>query len=125
MYIQGMAAQTRIFLLCIGFGFVFGLISEAVRFIRKMISLSKRAVFIQDIVCFILLTVFIFFFLLCVSSGEIRLYIISGIALGYIIYTFSVGRFLCFLSDKASLFIRNKIKVLKSNKKTSEKSNNI
>ena len=125
MYIQGMASQTRIFLMCIGFGFTFGIISEAVKFIRKSVSDKKQAVFIQDVLCFILLTVFIFFFLLCVSSGEIRLYIISGMVLGYVIYYFTLGAFLRVLSDRVSHFIRNSINKLKYIKKSSEKSNNI
>lgn len=100
MYIQGMAVQTQIFLLCIGFGFCLGIIFELIKLIRKIISHSKYAVLAQDILGFIIFTMLIFLFLLCVSNGELRVYSLFGLMAGYVIYYFTLGFLLAALFEK-------------------------
>lgn len=110
MYIQGMAIQTQIFLLSIGFGFFTGFVFEIIKSVRKVFTESKRAIFIQDILSFLIFTVLIFLFLLCVCSGEIRLYTLFGLLCGYLIYYFTLGYILCLLFDKAVNFLKKLIK---------------
>ena len=102
MYIQGMAVQTQIFLQCVGFGFCLGAVYDMIKFIRKSFSRSRRAVVIQDIFCFIVYTVLCFFFLLCINNGEFRLYALTGLAIGFFIYYFTLGALLSGVLNKAS-----------------------
>ena len=117
MYIQGMAVQTQLFILCIGFGFFLGVIYGVIAGIRKVIFKSDISVFIQDIIISIIYTVLVFLFLLCVCSGELRLYTFLGLLLGWIIYYYTFGCLINFLFSKLSLLkLKFEIKTKKSTK---------
>ena len=117
MYIQGMAVQTQLFILCVGFGFFLGLIYGILTGIRKTMIKSDLSVFIQDIIISIIFTILIFLFLLCVCSGEIRFYTFFGLLLGFIIYYFTCGYLINYLFSKLSFVkVLSKIKTKKSTK---------
>lgn len=65
--------------------------------LRKVGISSDFAVFIQDILFFIIASPLIFIFLLATTNGEIRLYIILGIAIGFLIFKMTVSKLLVFL----------------------------
>lgn len=91
MYIQGMAQQTQVFLLCIGFGFSMGLFYDVFSMLRKMFFTSRITVFIQDIVYFLVCTVGAFFFLLCINGLDLRFYVLAGMGMGFLVYYFTLG----------------------------------
>lgn len=91
MYIQGMAQQTQVFLLCIGFGFLLGSAYDIMRFVREIFSSSPTAMIIQDILFSIVATFSSFFFLLCIDDGKLRMYPYLGMIIGFVIWYFTLG----------------------------------
>lgn len=107
MYIQGMAQQTQIFLLCVGLGVLLGAVYDAVRFIRRIISDSDKAVVFQDILFSFICVFSSFIFLLCVGDGEIRLYPYLGMILGFAVWYFTLGVPVSFVFERLSQVIRD------------------
>ncbi len=105
MYIQGMAWQTQVFLLCAGFGFALGAVYDILRFIRRSFFPYKKAVYVQDIIFSVISTVSAFFFLLCVNDCEFRAYSYTGMLLGFTVYYFTLSVITRYIFDKISAFI--------------------
>lgn len=105
-YIQGISVQTEIFLYSIGFGFLLGVLYDIFRIIRKVISDSGAFVFLMDILYFAVCAFLIFCYNLVVDSGRIRIYIILGHVLGWLIYYFSLGSVAVRLSNAIIAFLR-------------------
>lgn len=90
-YIQGIAAQTEIFLYAFGFGFMLGILYDVFRTLRMIISGSKGFVLFMDLLYFAVCTFLTFCFVLAVDSGRIRIYVAAGEILGWFVYYFSFG----------------------------------
>ena len=90
-YIQGIAAQTEIFLYALGFGFVLGILYDVFRTVRMIISGSAGFVLFMDLLYSAVSTFLTFCFVLAVDSGRIRVYVTVGIILGWLVYYFSFG----------------------------------
>ena len=90
-YIQGIAAQTEIFLYAFGFGFLLGILYDIFRVIRMIISGSKGFILFMDLLYFAVCTFLAFCFVLTVDSGRIRIYVAAGVILGWLVYYFSFG----------------------------------
>lgn len=105
MYIQGMAQQTQIFLLCTGFGFLAGAVYDILRFVRKIFSSGYKAIIVQDISFFLILTPAAFLFMLCIDDGELRFYPYLGMLAGFFIWYFTLGILAKSLLDRVSLFL--------------------
>ena len=104
-YIQGLSEQTEIFFLSLGFGFLLGIIYDIFRTLRLIISKSAMFTVFMDILYFVLCAVLIFSFNLVVDSGKIRVYVLLGDMLGWLIYYFSFGEISVKISNKIiSLF---------------------
>lgn len=122
MYIQGMAQQTQVFLLCVGFGFVLGAVYDVVRFFRKSLFNEYKSVVVQDISYFVICTVATFFFMLCVNDGELRMYPYLGISAGFFVWYFTLGVPVSGLFDMLSAIIfRNIRRVTERTKKIYKK----
>ena len=90
-YIQGLSAQTEIFLLSLGFGFLLGILYDVFRTLRLIISKSDVFTVFMDVLYFMLCAFLIFCFNLVVDSGRIRIYVLFGDMLGWMIYYFTFG----------------------------------
>lgn len=106
VYIQGVAEQTRLFLLSIGFGFLLGILYDVFRTVRLVISNSKGFVLFMDLLYFAFCTFLNFCYLLTLDYGKIRFYIALAEFLGWLIYYFSFGA----IAIKASRFVSKLIK---------------
>lgn len=131
MYISSSARQTYVFLLCIGFGFLLGMVYHLIRFVRKSLFRSKKAIFVQDILFCVVSTFATFCFLLCCNDGEIRLFAFGGLGLGLFVYYISFGVFVARYLDKisssvAAFFTKGKriFKKIKKSKKNSQNKTN-
>ncbi len=113
MYIQTPAQQTYVFLMCIGFGFILGLFYDFVRMIRKSFSNSKRSILLQDILYCVISTFAVFCFLLCCNDGEIRFFVLFGLASGWVIYYFTFGSLVVRVTDAVSGAVRRVFKPIK------------
>ncbi len=104
-YIQGVAAQTEIFLYAFGFGFLLGILYDVFRTLRMIISGSKGFTLFMDLLYFAVCTFLTFCFVLAVDSGRIRIYVAAGEILGWFVYYFSFGAIAVRASNAAvSLF---------------------
>jgi len=91
-YLPNLAAQTRQFLLCLGFGFALGILYDVFRVVRLLTNKAgKIALLAQDILYCLLCTGFTFFFLLSIGDGVLRAYAVLGEILGWLIYYVSFG----------------------------------
>ncbi|MBR3780276.1 MAG: spore cortex biosynthesis protein YabQ [Clostridia bacterium] len=105
-YIQGLSVQTEIFLLALGFGFILGILYDVFRTVRMIISDSPMFTFSMDVMYFLVCAFLFFSFNLVVDSGKIRLYVILGEALGWLIYYFSLGEISLRISNATVSFAR-------------------
>lgn len=111
-YIQGVAAQTRIFLFSIGFGFLLGILYDVFRTVRIVISESKGFVLFMDLLYFLVCTFLNFCYILTVDYGKIRFYIVFAEILGWLIYYFSFGAVAIRFSRFVSKAIRSFAKMI-------------
>lgn len=111
-YIQGLSVQTEIFLLSLGFGFLLGILYDVFRTLRLIISRSAGFTVFMDIFCFVLCAFLIFFFNLIVDEGKIRLYVLFGDLLGWMIYYFSFGEISMRVSNRIIQSVRGALRVV-------------
>ncbi len=111
-YIQGLSAQTEIFLLSLGFGFLLGILYDIFRTLRLVISRSPSFTVFMDILYFVLCAFLIFCFNLVIDSGKIRLYVLLGDLLGWMIYYFSFGEISIRISNMSVLLVRKVFRVI-------------
>ncbi len=109
VYIQGLAAQTRIFFYSLGFGFLLGILYDVFRTFRLVISKSKILAFVTDIVYFSLGSFLTFCFIMVVDSGKVRLYVFFGEILGWLIWYFSFGAVALRFTNAVTSFCRRLI----------------
>ena len=91
IYIQGITEQTRLFLLSLGFGFLLGILYDAFRTVRLILSNSAVLVPATDILYFCFCTFFNFCFFMAFDSGRLRAFVVFGEILGWLIYYISFG----------------------------------
>lgn len=101
-------AQTQMFLLSCGFGFLLGLLYDGFRIFRMAFLKQKTVVFFQDILYFIVCGCLTFLFCLTMNYGEIRGYVLLGEVLGWIVYYFSLGAMI-FRASSAIVKVLNKV----------------
>ncbi len=101
MYIPTMALQTRVFLLSIGLGFFLGILYDLFYIIRLIITKNKYTIYVQDILYLLSCSFITFIFILALSSGVVRGYVIVGELFGWLIYYFSTGYFIVSFASKA------------------------
>ncbi len=91
VYLQGVAEQTRLFLLSVGFGFLLGIFYDLFRTVRLIILDSRAFVLFMDLLYSVFCTFLNFCFILAFDYGEVRIYTVLGEILGWLIYYFSFG----------------------------------
>jgi len=91
-YLPSIADQTRLFLFSLGFGFALGILYDLFRIIRLLAGRTGRvSLMAQDILYCLCCTVLSFFFFLAVGDGAVRLYLLGGEILGWLVYYVSFG----------------------------------
>ena len=81
------------FLYSIILGVIFALIYDLFRAYRIVKPQSNLLVFLQDIVYFIFTTLLTFIYLLSITNGEVRAYILIGIFLGFLLFLFTISKY--------------------------------
>jgi len=91
-YLPDIADQTRLFLLSLGLGFALGTLYDLFRILRLLSGKTGRvALLAQDILYCLCCTALSFFFFLAVGDGAVRLYLLGGEILGWLVYYVSFG----------------------------------
>lgn len=94
MYSIEHAVNIWTFVQAIGIGYLIGIILELFRLLRHCFLKGKYAVFIQDILFFVISAAVTFVFILRSSFGVVRGYILIGEAVGFAVYLLTLGKIL-------------------------------
>ncbi|MDF2566818.1 MAG: yabQ [Oscillospiraceae bacterium] len=100
--------QSLIFLYSCVLGIGLGIVYDIFRIIRLAIKTGPIIIFIQDTIYFMVAAFSTFTFLLFFTDGQIRVYVLIGEFLGWILYYFTMGK----LVINASKFIIKIIKII-------------
>jgi len=74
------------------FGIIFCLFYDVLRSLRKVFNFSDFAVFFQDIAVSVILAITTFVFLLSITNGMLRMFVIVGMALGFLVSRLTISR---------------------------------
>ncbi len=85
--------QAVSFLYSVLFGVGYCLFYDLFRAFRKLYNPTAISVFFEDLIYFLIISIFTFLLLMSLSNGEIRGYILIGIAVGFLICYFTISRF--------------------------------
>ena len=85
--------QAVSFLYSVLFGAGYCLFYDFFRAFRKLYKPTAFSVFFEDLIYFLIISILTFLLLMSLSNGEIRGYILIGIAVGFTICFFTVSRF--------------------------------
>lgn len=86
-----MADQTRSFLQACLLGGGLGMLYDVFRITRVAFPLPRWAVLVEDMLFFALCAVSTFLFLLETGDGQLRWYVLAGLALGALVYWATLG----------------------------------
>lgn len=86
------AGQTTMFLYALLLGGVIGVVYDIFRVSRVAFRLSWLLVLLQDLLFFFLSALLLWRYFLLQSSGEVRIFAVLGVLLGWVIYFFTLGR---------------------------------
>ena len=89
--ILSMSDQAWLFLTTVLAGFVIGIVYDAFRIVRKIVSHRYWMVQLEDILYWLSVSLMMFYFMLHRNYGEIRFFSIAGVALGTVIYFCSLS----------------------------------
>lgn len=111
---ESLTSQILIFVYSLALGMFLGFAYDIFRIIRMVINLRNIAIFIQDVLYFILSGGVTFLFVLSVNSGNSRFYILAGEGIGWIAYHITLGEVIYKCSNKTVNFVKSKIAALKN-----------
>lgn len=101
--------QVSVFLYSMLLGIVLGVMYDIFRITRMIINSKNLAIFIQDVLYFVVSGLITFFFVLKANSGDSRVYIIIGEGLGWILYHLTIGEFIYKCSNSFVIGVKRKI----------------
>ncbi len=108
---ETLASQLLIFGYSCILGTGLGLLYDFFRIIRMMINPRNIAVFIQDVIYFIISGIITFLFVLGFNRGEARFYILAGEGIGWIVYHITLGEIIYKYSGRLAYCLNLKIKL--------------
>ena len=111
---ESLTSQILIFVYSLALGIFLGFAYDIFRIIRMVINSRNIAIFIQDVLYFILSGGVTFLFVLSVNSGNSRFYILAGEGIGWIAYHITLGEVIYKCSNKTVNFVKSKIAALKN-----------
>lgn len=85
--------QFGLFLMYLATGIIISLLFDIFRASRRTIKTSDTVTFIEDIIFWILATLLLLYITFILNSGNIRLFNFVGLALGGILYYFTVSKY--------------------------------
>ena len=91
-YLEPLPQQLTNFLLFFAFGFLAGFFFRVIEFLRSLFSKGKYALFVQDFLFSVAVTVLMFVFLLVYADGNVRLNLIFASALGAAVFFLTADR---------------------------------
>ncbi len=108
--ILSISNQIRVFFLCVGIGLMSGFIYDLFKIIRKTFKHKNLYIQIEDLIYWIVVTFLAFLILLHKNNGEVRLYGMIGLLLGYVINEFLISRWTVLFGTKIVCYLLIMIK---------------
>ncbi len=96
MWEIGLKSQLVSFAAAIAMGMMLSCVFDILRAFRKVLKHSAAVVFVQDLLFFALAAFSTFLLLVARCNGEVRAYMLFGVAVGFFLYRFTVSRFFLF-----------------------------
>ena len=90
-YIFGLQYETKLFMLSFLVGLVFGAVYDLLRIVRIVKKHHKTVVFIEDFVFVVFCAFWYFLFSTDLARGQIRLFVLIGMFIGFAVYLLTVG----------------------------------
>lgn len=90
--IVSVGEQAYLFLISIAVGGVCGLVYDNFRVVRKLIKHKKINVYLEDGLFWIIVTGGTYYIFLHKNDGEVRLYMLLGIGLGFVVYILTISK---------------------------------
>ena len=90
-YIFGLQYETKLFLLSFLIGLVFGAVYDVLRIVRIVKKHHKCVVFVEDFAFVVFCAFWYFLFSTELARGQIRLFILIGMFIGFIVYLLTLG----------------------------------
>lgn len=105
------SAQLKLFLLSCAFGIPIGMVYDIFRIFRITVPHNNILVIIEDLIFFILYSIFVMAFTVSAARADFRVYYIIGNILGFTLYYFTVGSIVTGIFIKISCFIKKIFKL--------------
>jgi hypothetical protein len=96
------AGEVRLFLFSCLLGVGFGGVYDGFRVLRLFLPAGEKSVFLEDALFFLLVTAVNFLFFLSRTYGQLRLFLLIGEGLGFLLYYLTAGRAVYFLMLRLS-----------------------
>lgn len=116
------AGQLMNFIRSFILGGIFFLLYDILRLIRSMFSCGFVLVFFQDILYFFTLVIATTVFMFAVNNGEVRIYLLSAILLGWVVLYATYGKLSRSISEKVCEKCKYSKKYCRKGLKNAEKS---
>lgn len=115
-YIFGLQYETKLFLLSFLIGAVFGVVFDVLRIIRIIKRHHNAVIFIEDFLFVLFCGFWYFVFSTDMARGQIRLFTLIGMFIGFIVYLMTVGSItkrlasaIKYVYDKIESWLKRKI----------------
>lgn len=92
--ILSMNEQFYLFFAAVAMGITGGFVYGLIRIFRLYIAHNIVGIYIEDILFWLLFSVFVFLTMLCLNYAEIRPYIYMGILIGFAIYRLAIHKWI-------------------------------
>lgn len=102
--------QLYCFLIFSIIGIFSGIIFDIFRILRRTFKTKDFIIYIEDIIFWILIGFLLLYGLCVYTNGEIRLYLILAVILGFVIYMLTVSKYILMIFVKIILVIKSILK---------------
>jgi len=101
-----LTGQAITFLLTVLAGFAFGLVYDGFRIFRKMLHHNSIITAIEDVLFWVLSALLLFTLLVHINFGQVRFFTFLGVALGIILYLYTLSRLVLPFGTKCAVAVR-------------------
>ena len=99
-------SQVGIFVLYLLAGVVICLLYDIFRALRRTVKTSDFGTYIEDIIFWILVAIFLIYLIFVINSGKIRFFMFAAIGLGGIAYYFTLSKYFMNISVHVLSFVK-------------------
>ena len=116
MFGLGVAFQLDVFLKSLGVGLLCGLLYSCFQGLRACGLRGRIAVFLEDVLFFVSAAFLTFFFLLETDFGRVRFFLLTGEAIGFLLWELFPGQAILYLLHKCGAAVRGRRRNKKNHK---------